>query len=200
MKSYRIPVLWALLLCVYGALFAQASSSFDVAAYKQFLVSHQNLTPEQFRTLYATGTFAAKTPTSPATARYFDSIDARHNLTAYEKSLIIEHGFMATEQLQRGSCGNAFAEIYNRDLPVFVSTDAILHSLHMWWDRILMDVEMAILRKKLGTLLARLHGQVPALATKYSSSPAMTQMINDVDVYHLTIGNQRQIGKMSFVK
>ncbi len=184
MKSYRIPILLAASLsCVYAAVFGQASSSFDIDAYKQFLSSHQNLTSAQLRTLHAAGIFTAEAPTNPATARYFDSIDARYKLTPYEKSLIGKHGFMATERLQSSSFGNAFADIYNRDLPVFVSTDAILHSLHMSWDKILMEVETAVLQKKLDTLLARLHNQVPVLATKYSSSPAMKQMINDVDVY-----------------
>lgn len=184
MKSYRIPILLAAsLFCVYAAIFGQGSSLFDVEAYKQFLSSHQNLTTAQLRTLHATGIFAAEAPTNSAAARYFDSIDARYKMTPYEKLLISKHGFMATERLQSSSFGNAFAEIYNRDLPVFVSTDAILHSLHMSWDKILMEVETAVLRKKLDTLLARLHNQVPVLATKYASSPAMKQMINDLDVY-----------------
>ena len=184
MKSYRIPILLAAsLFCTYAAMFGQGSSSFDIDAYKQFLSSHQNLTTAQLRTLHAAGIFAAEAPTNSAAARYFDSIDARYKLTPCEKSLISKHGFMATERLQSSSFGNAFADIYNMDLPVFVSTDAILHSLHMSWDKILMEVETAVLEKKLDTLLARLHNQVPVLATKYSSSPAMKQMINDIDVY-----------------
>ena len=184
MKSYRIAILLAAsLFCVLTISFGQGSPSFDVDAYKQFLSSHQNLTTTQLRALHSAGIFSAEALTNPATARYFDSIDARYKLTTYEKSLIGEHGFMATERLQSSSFGTAFTEIYNRDLPVFVSTDAILHSLHMSWDKILMEVETGVLGKKLDTLLTRLHNQVPVLAAKYSSRPEMRQMINDIDVY-----------------
>lgn len=187
MKSFRLQGwLAALTLLVYASTFSQGSPTFDTAAYKQFLSSHQNQTTEQLQSLYPAGTFAAGTHTVSSSAKYFDSISFHYGLTTGEQSLLNEHGFVVTERLRRNSFGNAFLEIYNNDLPVFVSTDAILHALHMSCDAILMQVESNVLIAKLDTLLSALHSQLPSVAAKYSSSPAMKQMLNDVDIY-LTI-------------
>jgi hypothetical protein len=89
-------------------------------------------------------------------------------LTSDEKSLLGKHGFVVTERLRPKSFGDAFVQIYDDDLPVFISSDAILHALHMSWDAILMDVEKAVLTKKLDTLLSRMHDQLPSVAASYS--------------------------------
>lgn len=184
MKSYRIPILLAVsLFCISAVASGQGNPPFDVDAYKQFLTSHQNLTTVQLHSLYPAGTFAAEARTDFASAQYFDSVDFHYKLTTYEKYLLRNHGFVVTERLRQPTFADAFLEIYNKDLPVFVSIDAILHALHMSMDEILMEVERSVLSKKLDILLASLHGQLPSIASKYSSTSAMKQMVNDVDVY-----------------
>ena len=76
---------------------------------------------------------------------------------------------MVSERLSKGSFGDAFLDIYHKDLPVFISTDAILHAFHVSYDRILKDIELAVLIDKLSTLLEQLHSQMPQLESKYSS-------------------------------
>ncbi len=184
MKTCRIPSpLAPLAFLIYAVTFSQGNPTFDTVAYKQFLSTHQNQTTEQLQALYPAGTFSAETHTASPSAKYFDSINVHYGLTAEEQSLLSKHGFVVTERLKRNSIGNAFLEIYNNDLPVFVSTDAILHALHMSCDGILMQVESSVLSKKLDTLLSSLHSQLPAMTTEYSSSPPMKQMLQDVDIY-----------------
>jgi Protein of unknown function (DUF3160)/FlgD Ig-like domain len=184
MKSYRIPILLAVaFFCVYSIARSQTPPSFDIDAYKAFLASHQEMTTDQLYALHPTGYFKAVVATDFSSAKYFDSIDARYSLTSYEKSLLGKHGFVVTERLRPNSFGDAFIQIYNYDLPVFISADAILHALHMSWDAILMDVETSVLTKKLDTLLTRLHNQLPLITSKYSSYPEMKQMSDDIDVY-----------------
>jgi len=184
MKSYRTRYLLAALsFFIYAITFSQGIPVFDTAAYKQFISSHQNLTTDQLQSLHPAGSFSAETHTVCSSAKYFDSVTIRYGLTAEEQSLLNKNGFVVTERLKRNSFGNAFLEIYNSDLPVFVSTDAILHALHMSCDGILMQVESNIVSEKLDTLLLALHAQLPAIAAKYSSSPSMKQMVNDLDVY-----------------
>lgn len=173
------------LLAVFSA--AGTAQQFNVSAYEQFLAAHQNLTSSQLMSLYSAGLFRTKGPTEYSSAAYFDSIDAKYHLTSDEKSLLAEHGFMVTERLDDSTFGNsfgdAFLDVYHRDLPVFVSTDAILQSIHMSYDQILMMTEEKTLIPELKTLLAQLQADLPALVQKYSSYPAMQQMLNDVDVY-----------------
>jgi hypothetical protein len=162
---------------------SQGVSSFTLEAYKQFLSTHRDLSTGDLASLYTAGRFVGTIGADFTAASYFDSINATYHLTLDERSLLRDHGFVITERLKRNSFGEAYLEIYKRDLPVFVSTDAILHALHMSWDEVLMDVERMVLMKKLDTLLAKIHDQLPAMATRYGSATAMTPMVNDLDVY-----------------
>ncbi len=166
---------------------ATAQQLFSVSAYEQFLAAHQDMRSSQLMSLYSAGLFKSQSQTNYASAAYFDSIDTKYSLTPDEKTLLGEHGFMVTERLDNsnfgGSFGDAFLDIYHKDLTVFVSTDAILQSIHMSYDQILMSVEMQTLIPDVKNLLAQLQGQLPALASKYAAYPAMKPMLNDVDVY-----------------
>jgi hypothetical protein len=181
--SRRLPPLTCLIFGFTSLVSSQTSPSFDVEAYKSFLASHRNMTSDELLAMHPTGYFLATAPTDFGAAKYFDSIQSHFSLTSDEKSLLGKHGFVVTERLRPKSFGDAFVQIYDDDLPVFISSDAILHALHMSWDAILMDVEKAVLTKKLDTLLSRMHDQLPSVAASYSSSPAMKQMISDVDIY-----------------
>jgi hypothetical protein len=85
--------------------------------------------------------------------------------------------------MKKISFGQAFLEIFHRDLPVFVSTDAILHAFHISYDRILKEAELGFLIEKVKTFLQTLHSHQNYLNTKYGSNPEMLQMLKDVDVY-----------------
>ena len=178
--SFAILFAGLLTANVYG-------QQFSLDAYEQFLSSHQNMTTEQLLTLYSAGAFNAHDLTNYDGAAYFDSIDVKYNLTADEKSLLAKNGFVVTERLDNAyfgnSFGNAFLDVYQKDLPVFVSTDAILQSIHASYDAILMSVEQQTLIPELDSLLADLQDQLPTLAADYSSDSLMNTMINDVDVY-----------------
>jgi hypothetical protein len=116
-------------------------------------------------------------------ALYYDSICIKYNLTEYEKSLIEKNGFMVSERLTNKSFGHAFGDIWHKDLPVFISTDAILHALHMSYDEILKSVEVRMLIPKLEELITKLQEQQAYLHSKYSSNPEMMRKLYDLDIY-----------------
>lgn len=176
----------ACLLFVVGATSAWAQVPFDVDAYRSFLRAHAGLSSDALLRLHSAGPFAAAAEADLTTARYSAEVQDHFELTEYERALIERHGFMVTERRSFESFGNGYLEIYEHDLPAFVSTDAILHAFHMSYDRILMDTEKAVLAPRLSALLSALHGAVPVLATRYADMPGMTPSLHDVDVY-LTI-------------
>ncbi len=163
------------------------SSNFNLDAYKQFLQSHQNISAEGLQQMHDAGKFESGIHQDYNSAVYFDSIDAKYNLTEFEKSLLQQNGFVISERLKTNSFGGAFLDIFQKDLPVFISTDAILYALHISYDRILKDVELSILIDSVKGMLTRMHSAIPELASNYSSKRDMTQMLRDVDFY-LTIG------------
>ena len=159
------------------------TTQFNINEYKQFLQSHQNMISEQLLEMHSAGTFKSKLNLDYPSALYFDSIDSKYSLTSYEKDLVNKNGFMISERLAGSSFGEAFLEIYEKDLPVFVSTDAILHAFHISYDRILKDVELGALIDRISELLQRIHNNLPTLASNYSIYPEMKIMLMDVDVY-----------------
>ena len=188
MKVSFKSLIYSFVLCP-SLLFPQSTTNFNIESYKLFLTTHQNMDAEQLMQMHDAGSFEDNINADYSSANYFDSIEAKYNITNYEKSLISKNGFMVSERMSYNSFGEAFLNIYHKDLPVYVSTDAILHAFHVSYDRILKDMELAVLIDKLTTLLEQLHSQMPQLESKYSSYPEMNQMLRDVDVY-LTVARK----------
>ncbi len=181
MKKITTLLFAVLLLIISPEINPQ--SNFDINAYKQFLTNNQNMETDQLLQLHPAGTFISDLNLSLSDVRYFDSISVKYGLTDSEISLLKQHGFVVSERMKKISFGEAFLEIFQRDMPVFVSTDAILHAFHISYDRILKDVELGILIEKVKLLLQTLHSNQNILSTKYGSNPAMQKMLKDVDVY-----------------
>ena len=159
------------------------SQVFNIEEYIQFLQQHQNMTTDDLLQLHPAGVFTDQINVNYDDALYFEQIDSFYNLTEHEKSLIKDHGFMVSERLKEVSFGESILEIFHQDLPVFISTDAILHSFHISYDRILQDVEVGLLESRLVDLLWDLHNSIPQLHNKYSNNSQMLTMLKDVDIY-----------------
>lgn len=181
MKKITTLLFTALLFIISPELISQ--SNFNIDAYKQFLTNNQNMEVDQLMQLHPAGTFISDLNLSLSDVRYFDSISVKYGLTESEISLLKQHGFVVSERMKKMSFGEAFLEIFQRDMPVFVSTDAILHAFHISYDRILRDVELGILIDKVKLLLQTLHSNQNILSTKYGSNPTMLKMLKDVDIY-----------------
>ena len=162
--------------------FAQ-NSNFDLDAYKQFLQSHQNISTQSMLQLYNAGRFSANLNMNYNSAVYFDSISIKYNLTDYEKSLIQQNGFVVSERLKTNSFGGAFLDIFQKDLPAFVSTDAILYALHISYDKILKNIELFALIDSVKSMLNQMHNALPDIASRYINNPDLTQMLKDADFY-----------------
>lgn len=175
-----------LLTCVLLLLFAAGLTSaqtFSVEGYKQFLKENENLNAEQLEDMHRAGLFNDGAPTSFAQSEFSNEIDAVYKLTDYEKSLIDRNGFMVTERTPFPSFGTAFHNIYIKDLPVFVSSDAILHAVHKSYDMILMDVEGSLLVPSMQEVLEKSRNELQNLATRYAGQQDVLRSLDDLDVY-----------------
>ncbi len=184
-KVHLLPALiLSLIVLLTGNLYSQG---FDLNLYQEFLQNHQNMQTQDLLDMHPAGIFEDNLNLNYQDVFYLDSINAKYNLTEYEKSLIQNHGFMVTQRLSQKSFGEILLDIHHNDLPVFVSTDAILYAYHVSYDRILREVELGYLIDKVSTLLASLRNSFPQIVSNYSSEPEMQQMLKDVDLY-LTVG------------
>ncbi len=182
MKTKQL-LFFILLLVGYVNKSSAQSSQFNVNEYKQFLENNKNISSSQLLQKYSANLFQNDINTNWDDALFHDSIDIKYELTNYEKQLISKNGFVVTERKSLPSFGEQFADIYHKDLPVYISSDAILHAFHSSYDKILKNTELSILIKDVKNLLESMHSKMPELTAKYSSNSAMTKMLKDVDVY-----------------
>ena len=161
----------------------RAQSNFNIELYKEFLSTHQNMSTQELLDLHPAGTFIGNLDLSYQNARYFDTLSSYYQLTDYEKSLIQQNGFMVSQRLSKISFGEAILEIFRKDFPVFVSTDAILHAFHISYDRIMRDIEEGYLYESVKQMLTDMYSAQSQLNSTYGGEPEMMTMLKDVDVY-----------------
>ncbi len=170
----------AILLLNFSSIFPQ--SNFNLDDYSEFLNSNQNLSTQQLMQMHPAGIFKDKVITN-GDPLYQDSVNIKYELTNYEKQLLADHGFMVTERISSESFLKMFEDIFHKDLPLFISTDAILYSVHNSYDRILYEMEKYFLYDKLKNLLLKMHDNMDELETIYISDSLMKNCLQDVDLY-----------------
>jgi len=167
---------------LWSISFGQAP--FDIDIYKVFVSTHEDITPAELHELFPSDVFASSVPEyDMSTVLFLDEMDRTYNLTDDEKALLMNNGFMVTERLREGSFFTQFVDVYKNDLPVFVSTDAILHAFHLSYDELLKQVELSYLIPELKNLLGNAHNSLNKLDGKYGQLEEMIPMLRDVDVY-----------------
>ncbi|MCF8381666.1 MAG: DUF3160 domain-containing protein [Bacteroidales bacterium] len=125
-------------------------------------------------------------PSSFETFLYLDSIDLRFSLSADEKEKIANNHFVVSERLSDRSFAQSLVNIYSSDLPLFISTDLILHSLHASYDKMLQELEYSLLEVNLNALISAMRSELENQYTQ-NSIPEIAQAMKDVDLY-LSVG------------
>lgn len=161
----------------------QSFGQFTIESYQEFLAQTKNFTSMELLENNSAGLFLGSINQDINNILFLDSIEIKYGLTEYEKSLLKNNGFVVSERLQKGSFGGQFEDIYHKDLPVYISSDAILHAFHSSYDKILKDTELNLLIPKLKLLLDNFNSNFPMLAAKYNTQPNLLQMLKDVDIY-----------------
>jgi hypothetical protein len=132
------------------------------------------------------GAIRAATPATPVASKPWDRraplermplVRRRLALLPAEERLLREHGFVVLAKHAFGSYGAAFHEIYQSQLPIYVSVDAILHAIYIANDALIADLE----DDKLQPLLA---GVLDALACALPAAPDYpAEARRDLDLY-----------------
>jgi hypothetical protein len=120
---------------------------------------------------------AAKLSFVPSKARYYPEVERALGLAAGEKQALDTFGLAMVDHGNKLSMGQAYLEIYRADLPVFVTTDSILHALHRSYDEILRQIEEESLFSNLDMALAKLQTALCELP-KTSASRANISDLN----------------------
>ena len=185
-------VMKRLLLLVSSLLFLApaerllAQSNFSGEAYMQFRETHKNYTAAAIiadnpakTTYYASRQHPADLSQLP----WYDSLHRHFQFTADEQEYLKHNFFMVSERLEALDWATAFIDLYSSDLPLFLSTDFILSSLHNSYDAILQTIEWQFLEPNLKALLLSLYDGIPEMAADYSGDLRFAEVLKDVDLY-----------------
>src|SRR5262249_6191818 len=102
----------------------------------------------------------------------YRTFDAR--LDSAEQELFQKNGFVVSERLGQESFAAVFYELFHNDLPVFISTDGLLHAWHRTYDALLEETEETYLFNSVQTLLEAMARQVTA-----ASAQVVTGVLRD---------------------
>jgi hypothetical protein len=105
-------------------------------------------------------------------------VERRLALRPAERKLLAQNGFVVLARQEFANYAKAFHEIYQSQLPLFVSVDAILHAIYAGNDSLIADLEDSKLRGVLADLLDRLSCALPSVAADYPADAA-----RDLDLY-----------------
>ena len=170
-------ILLVLILNVVNS-FAQ----FDIEKYKEYLNSHKNMTYEELLNEYPAGVFLDSSPTDIRNSDYGKEIIEKFKLTDYEISLINKNGFMVSDRLRFPTFINALWDVYIQDMPVYISSDAILQALHFSYDKILTDLELRFLVPKLDSALYKMKKEIARINLK-GKPDKYVQAVHDIDLF-----------------
>ncbi|MFT3764851.1 MAG: DUF3160 domain-containing protein [Minicystis sp.] len=107
-----------------------------------------------------------------------DDVTRRFALSKAERALLDKNGFVVPARLAFPSYTAAFHEIYQSEMPLYVSVDSVLHAVFRGNDSVAAMLEQRRLAPLLGRTLAAMHCALPAASAGYPEEAA-----RDLDVY-----------------
>jgi hypothetical protein len=170
-------------------------SKFDIEAYKLFLENNKDMTVEQLLKMYPAGNFLEDAPTDFYKSEFGNEIASKYSLTPYEVSLINKHGFMVSERMNYPTFIHSFWDIFIKDMPVYISSDAILQALHYSFNKILVEFESQYIIPNLDSALSKMKNKL-YLLDKQNNPYIYEKALNDADIY-LTVAQKLLTDKSS---
>lgn len=103
-------------------------------------------------------------------------------LNEQEMKLFKKNGFVVSERLGAHSFTDVYWRIYVRDLPVFVTSDSMLHAWHKFFDRLLERIEEHHFQPTLTSLLEHMANEIPQAKAAYGNK-VLGESLKDVDFF-----------------
>lgn len=110
--------------------------------------------------------------------RLLDQLERRFTLRPSERERLYALGFVSLARLTYPSYATAFHEIYQSQLPIYVSSDAILHAVYASNDKLIADIERLLVLPQVQRIIRTMRSQLAAAAQHYPSETG-----HDLDVY-----------------
>ncbi len=187
------------------------------AAFENEIKKVGQISPDQFAERFASkAAYLPKITWDPTTAKYWDRFtldptdpkavvpirninpkEAKHlfdfRLNAQELAVLKGKGFVVSERMGSHSFTDLYYRLYVRDLPVFVSSDSVLHAWHRYFDRLLEGLEQEYFQPMFKEMLTAMAAQIPGAQKAYGKGP-LADALTDVDFFLAVAANLLQPG------
>ena len=166
-----------------AALAAQAPEPIEQELFSSWVGKYQDLSvADLWKAVGLPATPAAdpKLSFSPSKAEFYDRVVKTLNLSPAARAQLERDGVVAVPQTRLYSMAAALYEMYTKDLPLLVTTDAILDAMHRSFDSILAELEETTLTKNLKDALSAGAFALPELVEAH---PEVREAAEDVDLY-----------------
>ncbi len=164
------------------------------AAFDEELKKVGQISPQEFGKMFALKSkYLDKLSFDPTQAKFWDGFNAdpakaqgrwRYDfrVNKEEREAFKKNGFVVSERMGAGSFAEQFYRIYSADLPVFISSDALLHAWHRSYDAMLEELEETYLSKSLDEILTSMAEQVGAAKKSYGDG-VLGESLSDADYF-----------------
>jgi hypothetical protein len=169
-------------------------------AFTQALQRIGQISPDEFAVMFpSTASYLPGITWDPTTAEFWDLFNADpdvlnadkqpgdpgyryvdYRLNAPELAIFKQNGFVVSGPLGAGNFAQVFYNLFYSDLPVFISTDALLEAWHRTYDGMLEEIEETYLFNSVGTMLDGMAAQVAA-ADAVVGNGALRDSLRDAD-------------------
>ena len=176
-----------------------ASGGADVfgynTAFAEQLSLNSDITPDNFAALYPSSPALTGVSFDVTTAEYYPewstdpavwnaalppgSTDQRltdFRLDAASQQKLLTNGFVVSEARGSISFTDLYYRIWTDDLPVFVTSDSVLHAWHRTWITMLEEIEEMALRPRLVTLVNGLQGYLATASVPVALTQGKTEV------------------------
>ena len=165
-----------------------------LSAYAPVLAASQTMTLDQFLAAHTPADLPVPLTMSydPLQAKYMDVIQAKLALTAAEQAKLAANGFVVADRLQHETMPASLLDIFHKDLPVLVTTDAIFQALHASYDDILKTLELHVLSATIQDVLTKAHTALAGVDPGVDPQAVLAKQ--DADMY-LTVARSLLAGQ-----
>ena len=202
-----------------GKKAAEAKNDFGfTAAFLAEIEKVGQISPDEFaRRFPGKAEYLPKLTWDPTTAKYWDRFnldptdpkavtpirnvtpaETKHlfdfRLNEKELAVFKDKGFVVSERMGSHSFTDLYYRIYVRDLPVFVSSDSMLHAWHRYFDRMLESMEETYFQPTFSEMLKAMSAQIPAAQKAYGNGP-LADALKDSDFFLTVAAHLLQPGQ-----
>ena len=156
----------------------QTEQQFQTEMAAQYVVA-EALDSTELGAMYPPTATATGVSYDLTAAAHFPLIETALTLTEPEVGFIAEHGFGVLPRHEYPTAHDAYYSIYVKDLPVYITADSVLFSLHRSFGTALKSLEQGALYDKVDMFLARTHDALADMKI----APELQAAQKDLDEY-----------------